>query len=309
MALRLRSVLCAPIVAGDEVYGVIHLDGSDASHPFVKADMYLLLAIAAHVALSLANARMHRRVLKQELVEQDLLLATKIQNQFLPQRTPDVPGFEFCDEYSSALEVGGDYYDFLQMADGRVGIAVGDVCGKGIAAALYMARLSSEMRYTAAGRHNPADVLTRLNRTMCENLAEGMFVTLVLMVLDPRTATLEMASAGHLPPLLRAATGEIREVELPPNLPIGVDEELEYEQIERPLAPGECVATFTDGITEATDAQQEEFGDDRLLEAIRTSDGSAQGVLGSALAAVKAFIAGSPQADDITLVTLGRSRD
>jgi sigma-B regulation protein RsbU (phosphoserine phosphatase) len=152
-------------------------------------------------------------------------------------------------------------------------------------------------------------VLTRLSRTMCENLAEGMFVTLVLMVLDPRTATLEMASAGHLPPLLRAATGEIREVELPPNLPIGVDEELEYEQIERPLAPGECVATFTDGITEATDAQQEEFGDDRLLEAIRASDGSAQGVLGSALAVVKAFIAGSPQADDITLVTLGRSRD
>jgi len=306
MSLGLRSVLCAPIIAGDEVYGVIHLDGSDASRPFVKADMYLLLAIAGHAALSLANARMHARILKQELVEQDLLLATKIQNQFLPQSTPRVEGYEFGDEYSSALEVGGDYYDFLEMGDGHVGVAVGDVCGKGIAAALYMARLSSEMRYTAAGRKEPGEVLTRLNRVMCKNLAEGMFVTLVLMVLDPHRGVLKMASAGHLPPLRRRASGAVDELELPPNLPIGLDDELEYEQVELELEPGDSFAAFTDGITEALNARQEEFGDERLLEAIRNGGDGARGLLESTLAAVKAFMDGSPPADDITLVTLGR---
>jgi serine phosphatase RsbU (regulator of sigma subunit) len=308
MSLGLRSVLCAPILAGDEVYGVIHLDGSDPNRPFVKADMYLLLAIASHLALSLANARMHIRVLMQERVEQDLVLATKIQNQFLPQSTPEVAGYEFADEYSSAQEVGGDYYDFLEMGEGHIGVAVGDVCGKGIGAALYMARLSSEMRFTAAGRTEPSEVLTRLNHSFCQNLAEGMFVTLVLMALDPSRGTLKIASAGHLPPLLRRIPREVRELELPPNLPIGIDEDFEYEQVELPLEPGDCVAAFTDGITEATNPVEDEFGDERLEAAIRDSDGTARGVLDSALGAVKAFIAGSPPSDDITLVSLGRRR-
>jgi serine phosphatase RsbU (regulator of sigma subunit) len=171
-----------------------------------------------------------------------------------------------------------------------------------------MARLSSEMRFTAAGRSQPGEILTRLNHSFCQNLAEGMFVTLVLMALDPKQGTLKLASAGHLPPLLRRVPAEVRELELPPNLPIGIDEDFEYDQVEFALEPGDTVAAFTDGITEATNPVSDEFGDERLVDAIRRSDGTARGVLDAALAAVKLFIDGSPPADDITLVSLGRRR-
>ena len=142
LQLKLRSVICVPMIARGDVFGIIHLDGAEKN--FVKDDIAILIGIARQAAVSLSNARTHARLLKQRLTNEDLSLARKIQSHFLPHQLPQAPGYAFCDFYRSALDIGGDYYDFLSLPESHMGIAVGDVSGKGVSAALCMAKLSSE---------------------------------------------------------------------------------------------------------------------------------------------------------------------
>jgi len=303
--LRLRSVMCAPLVARDEVLGVIHLDGSDPARPFVGDDMALLLAIAGQAALALSAARAHRQALMAERLQQDLEFATRIQNQFLPQRPPRVEGWEFADKYRPASQIGGDYYDFLDLADGRFGVALGDVCGKGIPAALCMAKLSSEVRFRSVGRRSPAEILTRVNQALVRDFAEGMFVTLVLAVVDPATGEGLIASGGHPAPLVRRADGKVEPLESPRSLPVGFDADTAYSDGAFQLGPGDVVALFTDGITEAMQ-DTDEYGESRLEAALRSSAATAEGALETVLADVASFVGGSPQSDDLTLVCFGQ---
>ncbi|MEE8278357.1 MAG: SpoIIE family protein phosphatase [Thermoanaerobaculia bacterium] len=302
--LRIRSVLCAPLIADDQIHGVIQLD-TDLDNAFAEADMALLLGIAGQSALSLANASLHKKLLQQELVQRDLALATKIQQSFLPQQPPQVPGYEFHDRYLSALEIGGDYYDFLELPDGHLGIALGDVSGKGISAALYMAKLSAEVRYRSAGQTEPGVVLERLNKALAKRSESGMFVTLIFLSLETQTGRLKVASAGHPPPLLRRANGQIVKFESARNVPLGIALDTKFRQETIQLEPGATLIVYTDGVTEATNARQEEFGEHRLAEALRGSQGSPGKVLNSVLDAVMDFQGEEPQADDITLVCFG----
>lgn len=304
--LKLRSVVCVPIVAQDRVWGVLQLDASSAARQFQKEDAPLLLAIASQAGLALAGARMHSRLLKQELLQQDLQLAARIQLQFLPKRPPRFPGWEFADKYNAALEVGGDYYDFLDLRDNRVGIAVGDVCGKGVPAALYMARLSSEVRYQSAGDHDPVEILRRVNRTLSVDLADDMFVTLLLATLEPASGELRLASAGHLPPLVRRAEGRVERLNVTGAPPAGFDPDVQFRQVETRLEPGDVAVLYTDGVTEAMNAANEEFGEPRLEAALVSAEPTADGVLRSVLAAVDAFVGDAPQSDDRALVCFGR---
>lgn len=301
--LELRSVIVVPMVADEEVYGVIHVDGAQA---FSKDDMALVLGIAGQAALSLANARLHQRLLKQQQIEQDMELARKIQHRFLPQETPTVEGYEFCDDYSSAMGVGGDYYDFLELQDGHVGIALGDVSGKGVSAALYMAKLSSEVRYRSAGRRAPDSILRHLNSSLASDVEGGMFVTLVLFVLNPKTGEVKMASAGHLPPLMRRRSGEIVTMDMSRNLPLGITDDADFETTTFQLKPGDTMITFTDGVVEAENAAGEQFGDNRLMDAVRKAGPRPQDVLTSILDAVRGFADAEIQHDDVSLITFGR---
>jgi len=303
---QIRTVVCVPMVAEDEVLGVINVDGDDATKPFVKDDMSLLLGIAGQAALALANSRLHKRLLKQELIEQDLILANRIQHKFLPEEPPKVEGYDFQDEYGAALEVGGDYYDFLELPSGRIGIALGDVSGKGVSAALYMAKLSSDVRFHSAAHGDPSEVLRQLNRSLGKDVEEGMFVTLVYLSLDPESGVLTYANAGHLQPIVRRADGELIYLQGAANLPLGIEDEEEFTQEDFQLEPGDTVAIFTDGVVEATNAQHEQFEDARVDEAIRASDGSPADVKEKILTAVEQFFDGAPQNDDLTLVCFGR---
>lgn len=302
--LKIRNVICVPMLAYDEVYGVIQVDSSKIVQPFDEGDVSLVLAVARQLALAMAVARMHSRLLEQELFHRDLVLARKIQQRFLPSRPPDVVGFDFAVDYTPALAVGGDYYDFLELGEGTIGIAVGDVSGKGVSAALYVAKLGTELRYNAVGQTEPGEILRRLNLNLARDNEEGMFVTLALVILEPRFGRLKVANAGHLVPLVREARGRVEPLESPSNSPLGVREDDTFEQRTYELDRGDVVVLYTDGVTEAQDRTKALYGDDRLLKAIAESPGTAPGVKDGVLASVRAYLSGEAQNDDITVVTV-----
>ena len=301
--LQLRSVVCVPMIVRGDVFGIIHLDGSEK--PFVKDDMAVLTAIARQAALSLSNARKHASLLKRRLLDKDLLLARKIQGHFLPRETPQVPGYVFGKVYRSALDIGGDYYDFLGLPEGQVGIVLGDVSGKGVSAALCMAKLSSEARYLSAGKTDPAEILRMLNASLYRDFTEGMFVTLVFFALDVSRNRLLLANAGHLSPLLRRRNGAIEPLESERSMPLGIAKELDLESSAFELEPGDTVFAFTDGLSEAFDRNEGLFGDERIIDTLRKSKGTPQDALDGLLRSVEAFRDGQPQSDDLTIVCFG----
>lgn len=301
--MELRSVVCVPMIARGDVFGIIHLDGSEK--PFVKDDMVILAGIARQAAVSIANARTHARLLKQGLINEDLALARKIQSHFLPRQLPQVPGFAFRDVYRSALDIGGDYYDFLSLPEGQVGVAVGDVSGKGVSAALCMAKLSSEARYLSAGKTDPAAILRELNASLYRDFTEGMFVTLVFFALDVANRRLRLANAGHLPPLLRRRDGSTELMRTKQSVPLGIAETADFEENIFELAPGDTVIAFTDGLNEATNEHGELFGSERIDRAVSETEGTPEKILDGLLQSVKTFQADEPQSDDLTIVCFG----
>jgi serine phosphatase RsbU (regulator of sigma subunit) len=300
----IRSAVCVPILFHEELYGLIQADASRAL--FQKGDVASLLGIASHVGMSLAYAKLHSRLVERELLERDLLLARRIQRHFLPARPPEVAGYEFAAEYTPALAVGGDFFDFLDLAGGRIGIAVGDVSGKGVSAALYVAKLSSEVRFHSVGQTAPAEILRRVNSSLCSGSQEGMFTTMVFLVLDLEKGELVLASAGHPLALLLKGDGEVTTLGQAGGVPLGLRADATFAEHAYSLEERDIVVLYTDGITEARNREKELFGNGRLAQAVRASDGSVSGVMHSVLSAVKAFAGSESQADDLTLVSLGR---
>ena len=306
IASRIRSAICVPILFQNEIYGAIQVDTTSGGMPFGHADMSLLVGVATQVGMSLAHADLHARAVERELLEQDMMLARRVQRLFLPQRIPKVPGYSFSVDYSPALEVGGDLYDFLDLPDGRLGIAVGDVSGKGVSAALYVAKLSADVRYLSVDHAEPAEILTRVNQVLVRGAEEGMFVTLVLMSLDPARGEIVVSSAGHLLPFVRNASGQIRTLGRAGGAPLGLSEKSRFEQQTYQLQPSDSIVLYTDGVTEAVGKDQELFGERRFCEAIQQSDGSTDGIIGLVLPAVRQFIGDEPQSDDITVLCVRR---
>ena len=298
-----------PILCQNEIYGAIQVDTTSGGVPFGHADMSLLVTVATQVGMSLAYADLHARTVERELLEQDMKLARRVQRLFLPQHIPKVPGYSFCVDYSPALEVGGDLYDFLDLPDGRLGIVVGDVSGKGVSAALYVAKLSADVRYISVDHAAPAEILTRVNQVLAQGGEEGMFVTLVLMSLDPTCGEIVVSSAGHLLPFVRNASGQIRALGRAGGAPLGLSQHSTFEQQTYQLEPSDSVVLYTDGVTEAVGKDAELFGERRFQEAIQRSDGSSKDIIGRVLPAVRQFIGDEPQSDDITVLCVRRGRE
>lgn len=305
--LGIRSVICVPLLAGERVYGALQVDNGAHARPFSESDLEALAGIALPIALSLANARLHQQLLAKQLMERDLELARRIQRQFLPRDLPAWRGFRFAAEYTPALQVGGDLYSFLTLPDGRLGIVVGDVSGKGVSAALMMARAISDLRYLASQSASGGQVLGELNRTMLADESEGMFLTLILLCLDFETGELELWNAGHLRPLLRRAGGGVRELEVGPGPPLGVDPAAKFPATTATILAGETLVLYSDGLTEAMNERGGQFGMERLRVAVGQAIGEPQAVLGGVLRAVHEFLGAKGSfADDLTLVCVGR---
>jgi serine phosphatase RsbU (regulator of sigma subunit)/pSer/pThr/pTyr-binding forkhead associated (FHA) protein len=310
---RIRSVMCVPVCGPDgKAFGVIQLDTQDRSKKFTQEDLKLLWGVANQAAIALENARLHEEAVAQERLKRDLELASRIQRSFLPQSLPQVPGYEFAAHYESALEVGGDYYGFIPLPQGRLAMALGDVAGKGVPAALLMAKLSSDTRFSLLMEPDAGRAVGQLNDLLYAFTSEAdRFVTLAVAVLDPAKHTATLVNAGHLSPLVyRPATGLFHEA-LPrekAGVPLGIMPGYRFEAAQVALAPGDTLLMFTDGVTDSVSVQNKTLGPKGLEESLKDlSPPTPQAVVERLSKTVKQHAAGRLPIDDVTLVALGRA--
>jgi sigma-B regulation protein RsbU (phosphoserine phosphatase) len=266
--LRLRSILCVPLKIKDQVLGVVYVDNRLQAGIFTEADLNLLTAIASSAAVAIENARLYQVAVEKGRLERELQMAREVQSSLLPQETPQIPGWEFAACWRPAREVAGDYYDFVPLSGERLGLVIADVSDKGMPSALFQACTRSVVRASLSGAPSPSEAIARANRLICADASGGMFVTLFYALLDPKSAEVTYVNAGHNPPLLYLAEHDTLTRLLRTGMALGVLEESCFEQQALHLNPGDFVVLYTDGVTDATDAQIEDFGVERLERVI-----------------------------------------
>ena len=305
---RIRSMMCAPLLDSEgNAQGVIQIDTLNQTARFRGEDLEVLGGVTAPAGLAVENAQLHEDQLKQQVLQRDLQMARRVQLGFLPSAPPEVPGYHFFDYYDAAYEVGGDYHDYIELPDGRLAIIVADVSGKGISAALLTAKLSAEMRFCLATESTPAAAVTKLNNVFSQGGWEDRFITMILMVLNPPSGEVTLVNAGHMPPLARLGN---QPVEMPGSenagLPIGVTEDFDYDSYQLRLEPGDSLAAFTDGFSEAMNANEDLYGLEQLEARFADPVSSLSDLGRHILEDVKRHVAGHPQSDDMCLVCVGR---
>lgn len=310
---RILSVMVAPLTRGETPIGVIQLDSQDRSKKFNEEDLKLLLAVANQASVALENARLHEDLIHRERTQRDLELGKQVQNSFLPQGLPQIPGYQFFAAYNSALTIGGDYYDFIPLRNGRLGVLLGDVAGKGVPAALLMAKLSAEARYCALTNDDPAKAVDCLNEILLAAGTMDRFVTLAATVLDPNTHRVTVVNGGHMSPLIfRKAQWDFEDAidNRLTGLPLGIMEGSNYDSCEVELSPGDVMVLYTDGVSDALSVQNKPFGMDGIRKAVLSdslnSPHRPEDIGRGLFAAVKKHAAGRDQNDDIAIVCYGR---
>jgi len=308
---KIRSVMCAPLIgrSSGKAMGVIQLDTQDRFKKFTQDDLKLLIAVAGQAAVALENASMHTKLVASAKLEQDLKVATQVQLSFLPKKPPQVAGYEFFAHYEPALEVGGDYYDFIPLPGSRLGVMIGDVAGKGVPAALLMAKVSSDARFCMLTEPSAADSVFKLNELMQEAGMLDRFVTLCAGLLDPGTHQVTFVNAGHMSPVVfRKNSGKLEDATARDlgGFPLGVADGIPYDACSVGIDPGDVLVLFTDGVTEAKNKQEAEFQMDGIYKAINQAPMTATAMGQRLINAVRQHSLGCKQHDDITVVCFGR---
>jgi len=303
-------VLVVPLVSSGALIGLLNLGPRLSERDYSREDHQLLATLASYAAPAMRVGQLVRQqqaeALERERIEQELRVAQFIQQQFLPQSVPALPGWHVAAFYRPARTVGGDFYDFIGLPDGRIMFVVGDVTDKGIPAALVMASTHALLRGAAPRLIAPGAVLADVNEQLCADIPPQMFVTCLAMVLDPATGALQFANAGHDVPYVRTDDG-VRELRAR-GMPLGLMPGTEYEEKTFDLAPGNCVLLHSDGLAEAHGPGREMFGFPRV-SALAGGGASGQALIDQCLAELAAFTGpGHEQEDDITLVSLERDR-
>ncbi len=294
----------APLSAQSTHYGVIYVESKTGA--FRQEDVDLLQNVAYQTALAIHAARMQAQLVHKDRLERDLRVARQIQRSLLPADVPNVVGLDFAVHYEPAYQIGGDFYDFIWHDESHLGIAVGDVAGKAISAALYMARLTSELRSRAGISRTPARLLRRVNEEMVKLGDDGMFSTLVYAIYDLESRTLVFTNAGHCVPLLRRGERVFPlQADRAHIVPIGVLAELEVGEARVQLHSGDLMVLVSDGILEARDGKGNEYGLKRLSRRLRTARGNAEDVVKAILQDVDSHIGNAPPGDDMTVVAMG----
>jgi len=305
---QIHSVMCAPLVdSTGDVLGVIQVDTTDARRRFSRDDLDVLASVACQAAVTVENAQLHEVAVRQELLQRELELAHRVQRGLLPASPPQVERYEFFHFYEPAHQLGGDYFDYVPLSGNRLASAMADVCGKGVAAALLVARLSAEVRYCLASLPQPVDAVQRLNEVFCDNRWEGKFVTMVLAVIDVIRHEICIVNAGHMAPLLRRASGAVEEVDqLRGGFPLGIEFESSYQQFSIPLATGESLIMYTDGVIDAENRNSERYDTQRLIANLQRPSPDVTAMGQSVIGEVKRFIGDHPQVDDICFTAVRR---
>jgi serine phosphatase RsbU (regulator of sigma subunit)/anti-sigma regulatory factor (Ser/Thr protein kinase) len=310
-ALRAAGVkLVVPLVSQGELIGVLNLGPRLSEQDYSGDDRKLLDNLAAQAAPAVRVGQLVRQqeaeVRDRERIEQELKVATLIQQNFLPKVLPDLTGWQVAAYYRPAREVGGDFYDFIELDEDKLGIVIGDVTDKGVPAAMVMAATRSVLRASAQRLLAPGEVLERVNELLCPTMPEKMFVTCFYAVLERRTGKLAFANAGHDVPYLGTPDGEVTELRAR-GMPLGLMTGMAYEEKEAELGPGDTAMLYSDGLAEAHDTEHEMFGFPRIKGLTGERKGG-QDLIDLLLSELEGFTGRDwEQEDDITLVTVTRS--
>jgi serine phosphatase RsbU (regulator of sigma subunit)/pSer/pThr/pTyr-binding forkhead associated (FHA) protein len=306
MLQGVRSVLAVPLGVGANVFGIIYADSPLSDNRFTEDHLKVLTTLSSVAAIRVENARLTEEQMERERLEREQQVASEIQQRFLPAAAPQVDGYELQGISFPCYEIGGDYYDFIQREDGNLVVALGDVSGKGTAAALLMSSLHAAIHAQADAHDSIVETIEAVNRYLTESIPPNRFVTLFYAELDPERGRLTFLNAGHNPPLIVHAGGTMEQL-ASGGLPLGIMADAEFREGRTQLLPGDVMVIYSDGVSEAVNPTGEEFGPTRLYEVVaRNLDASASGVRDRIESALTKFCQGTPAADDITLVIVKR---
>ncbi len=303
------AVLLSPLRHAHKDLGVLVVARRHEDGNFTSNDFAVFRTAAEQSSFAIGNARIHREAHEKRAMESELQNAREVQRILLPQQDPVVSGFRISGTNLPARIISGDYYDYLDLGDQKFGIAIADVSGKGVPAGLLMAMCRSALRSVAPGEISPSKVMAAVNRQLFPDIREDMFISMAYSVLDASNGKLTLSRAGHDPALLfRRESGKV-ELLRSPGLALGIDGGAVFERVTRDqeieLTSGDCVLFYTDGVKEAVDAEEEEFGMERMSEAFRLAAPlGAEAILIRMQEELKLFTGEGPQMDDITLVAV-----
>jgi sigma-B regulation protein RsbU (phosphoserine phosphatase) len=304
---QLGATLLIPLIYEDRLTGMISLGQKKSGKFYRREDINLLNTLANQGAVAIENARMVEEVIEKERMEEELNIARDLQVSMLPSECPTVRGFEISAYSVSAREVGGDFYDFIEMGEDKAGMIIGDVTGKSVSGALVMSASRSVFRMLSEEELNVAESMMRANTRLKKDVKSGMFVALLYAVLNSQDRTLTMCSAGQTQPvMMSASTAEAILVETEGDtFPLGILEDANYEETRLQLQPGDKVVFYTDGIVEAMNEQEEIFGFERLQEVIKASQAEkSESLMNEIITSVKDFTGRAPQHDDLTVIVV-----
>jgi sigma-B regulation protein RsbU (phosphoserine phosphatase) len=302
-----KTMLCMPMRdRKGKIIGVFQiLNKHDGA--FTKEDENFLEAFSVHASLAIENARLHQDIVEKERIEKELEIAGAIQRRLLPKMLPSLQGYEIDAVARPSKNVGGDYYDFITLSDGKYALVIADVSGKGVPAALLVSTLHASLHAYIDSAADLAQLVRRLNTVVHDNTEAERFITLFMAVLDPSDGSLTYVNAGHnFPFLLRTQQSSIQPL-FSTGLPLGMFDSVEFQQETVKLGPSEYLVLYTDGVTEAMNRSMDEYGESRLRQMmIGASDKSASVFLGGIVSDVEKFVAGEPQSDDLTMLVIKR---
>jgi serine phosphatase RsbU (regulator of sigma subunit) len=297
-----------PITLGNQVIGVMNF-AAEEWQLLSASDLQFLTVGAKQLGSALERAHLYDLIqIEHSRMEQELDLARKMQVSLFPDKLPEINGYNLAAFWQPAREISGDYYNVFKLPDGLWGFIVADVCGKGAPAALSMAMTHSLIRDRVEQERSPAALLTLVNQALCEQEMDMQFVTSIYAILDPENSIFKYAVAGHHPPFLREASGQVKKL-AGRGIALGIDPAARYEDISLTLAPGDSVVAFTDGFTDAHSPSQESYDLAQLKTAIGSAPAQAEGLLKYLQTTLVDWVREAPSYDDITLLAINRKQE
>ena len=296
-----------PMIVKSKVVGLLLFGLKHSGSHFAGKDLELLWAAANQAAVSIENARLYKSEVEKQKLDRDLDLARKIQQGLLPQCIPNLNGLDICGEMIPAMQVGGDYYDLIQISDSKLFVVIGDVSGKGLSASLYMTKLQTMIKLSCTAEKSPKEILIDINKRIYEELDKSWFVTITLALFDIQKNTLKFCRAGHMP-ILMASNGSVQSYRTQ-GLGVGLERGIVFEKSlveeEVKLLPGQIYAFFTDGVTEAMNENNELFGDDKLNAILKNkSTAHSSEIVNEIWSSIQSFRGEAEVNDDMTMVVV-----
>ena len=311
-AFGTRSVMAAALRYGNQDLGVLALANGPMGVPFSQGDFVVFKSLAEQSAFALYNAIIYSMANEKKRLDHDLEIARDIQRILLPSEAPAIDGFQISGINVPARLVSGDYFDYIRVDDERLGVAIADVSGKGVPASLIMAICRSVLRAEAARNPSPADVLRKVNRQLYPDIKEDMFISMAYLILDHHRDSITLARAGHDAPLLYKQQSQTVTPVKSPGMVVGIDSGNVFDRLTVDFAISlerdDCLVLYTDGVTETLNAEEDEFGLDRVIQAVRArANDGAQAIVKKIIQDVRDFTGSLPQNDDITLIAIRKT--